>query len=67
MNERQMASVKLRNLDEIENYLDGYGDTKRDQHGRPYYLKIDHCQIVPTHARGEYLILTIYHLTYLDD
>lgn len=65
MHERQMSSAKMRNVDEIETYLDGFGDTKKDSQGKPYYLKIDHCQVVPTSRPGEYLIVTIYHVEYL--
>lgn len=65
MNERQMCSTKIRHFDQIEAYLDGFGDTKKETDGRPYYLKIDHCQIAPTNKQGDYLIVTIYHVEYL--
>lgn len=67
MHERQMASVKLRRLDEIEDYLDGYGETHKGPEGKAYYLKIDHCQILPANEQGEHLILTIYHTVYLEE
>lgn len=65
MSMRQLSSVgRFQDMDDLSEWIDNFLDV-HDGKGNPYYLHIDHLQILPDPGGKGYEALAIYHTIYL--